>query len=98
MAGSEWKLTSCESHAVGQLIVRMQFVQLLDGGQSLQQLPALREEALLLLVGQVLGVPGVQEDVGGPRGAQGPHGAREEGPYHWGRCSHRCGIDVPRVS
>lgn len=30
---------------------------------------------------------GVQRDVGDPGRAQGPHGAREEGPRDWGRCS-----------
>lgn len=61
--------------------------RLFDRGQPLQQLPALRQETLLLLVGQVLGALGVQRDVGGPRRAQGSHGAREEGPGDWGWCS-----------
>lgn len=46
-------------------------------GESLQQFLPLREQSFLLLVCQILRVPGVQRDVGAPRRAEGSHGARE---------------------
>lgn len=69
-------------------------------GESLQQLFPLREQSFLLLVRKilgVLGVPGIQRDVGGPRRAQGSHGTREEGPNNRGRRSDGCGVVVDRV-
>lgn len=70
-------------------------------GESLQQLLPLGEQSFLLLVRQILGVPGVprfQRDAGAPRRAQGSHGAREEGSNDRGRRSDgRNAVAVDRV-
>lgn len=70
-------------------------------GESLQQLLPLGEQSFLLLVRQILGVPGVprlQRDAGAPRRAQGSHGAREEGSNDRGRRSDgRDAVALDRV-
>lgn len=84
-------------------IVWMQFIKhlytcaLFHRGQSLQQLLPFGQKSSLLLVGQVLGVPGVQRAVGDPRRAQGPHGARQEGANDRGRRPDGNGGVVSRV-
>lgn len=86
-------------------IYRAQHVRLLyiicllfHRGQSLQQLLPLRQQPLLLLVRQVMRVPGIQRgDMGAPGGAEGSHGTREEGPDDGGWRSDGCGVVVDRV-
>lgn len=59
---------------------------LFDWGEPFEQFLSLRKKSLFLLVGQILGVPGVPRDVGTPRGAEGPHGPWEERTDDGRRC------------
>lgn len=81
-------------------IYRAQYVHLLyiffsvlfHRGEFLQKFLSLGKQSFLLLVCQILGVPGVQRDVGTPRRAEGPHGSGEEGANNGRRRPDRCGV------
>ncbi|TNN71472.1 hypothetical protein EYF80_018306 [Liparis tanakae] len=87
-AGPQRKEVPASNHLLGDAVM----MNWTDGRTA-----ELKNSTLMKSQIEVPGVSGLQWEVGAPHGAEGPHGAWEEGPNNGGRRSDRRGVVVDRV-